>query len=72
MDIAASRVADVPWRWASEMAHYALGAALVALALALPADFAGDAVRVALACLTGLALLAVIFREVRPRRAAAA
>lgn len=72
MDIAASRVAEVPWRWSSEAAHYALGAALVALALALPGSFAGDAIRVALACLAGLALLAVIFREVAPRRAAAA
>jgi O-antigen/teichoic acid export membrane protein len=72
MDLAAGRVADVPWRRTAELAHYALGMALVALALALPASFAGDAVRVALAALTGLALVAVVVREVAPRRAAAA
>lgn len=72
MDRAAARVADVPWRRRSELAHYGLALALVALALALPASFAGDAVRVALAGLTGLALVAVVVREVAPRRAAAA
>ncbi len=71
MDLAASRVAHVPWRWGSEAAHYGLGIVLVALALALPTSFAGDAARVALAALAGLALAAVVYREVRPRRAAA-
>lgn len=70
-NVAASRVADVPWRWGSEAAHYGLGMVFVALALALPGSFAGDAVRVALAGLVALALAAVVFREVRPRREAA-
>lgn len=72
VEIASARVADVPWHWLSEGAHYGLGMVLVALALALPGSLAGDAVRVALAGIAGLALLAVIFREVAPRRAAAA
>lgn len=72
MNVAAGRVADIPWRWSWEAAHYALGAVFVALALALPGSTAGDVVRVALAAAVGLALAAVVFREVRPRRAAAA
>ena len=72
MDLAAGRVADVPWHRTAELANYALGMALVALALALPGSVAGNAVRVALAGLAGLALVAVIVREVAPRRAAAA
>jgi O-antigen/teichoic acid export membrane protein len=72
IEIATARVAHVPWLWASELAHYAFGAVLVAVALVLPGTFAGDVVRVALAMLTGLALLAVIVREVMPRRAATA
>jgi len=72
MDLAAGRVASVPWRWRAELAHYGAGAVFVALALALPATFAGDAVRVLLATLVGLGLLAVVVREVAPRRAAAA
>jgi O-antigen/teichoic acid export membrane protein len=71
IDVVTARVAHVPWRWSSELAHYGLGAALVALALALPDSFAGDAVRVALAGLTGLALVAVVVREVAPRRSQA-
>jgi O-antigen/teichoic acid export membrane protein len=71
IEMATARVEHVPWRWGSELRHYALGIALVAIALALPGTFAGDAVRVALGSLAGLALLAVIVREVAPRRAAA-
>jgi O-antigen/teichoic acid export membrane protein len=37
VEIASTRVADVPWRWPSEAAHYGLGLALVALALVLVA-----------------------------------
>lgn len=71
IEIVTARVAHVPWLWSSELRHYMLGAALVAVALALPSSFAGDAVRVALASLTALALLAVVVREVAPRRARA-
>ncbi len=71
IDIVAGRVAHVPWRWSWELAHYGLGMALVAVALALPGTLAGDAVRVALAGLVGLALVAVVVREVAPRRKAA-
>lgn len=72
IETATARVEHVPWLWSSELAHYALGAALVAVALVLPGNFAGDAIRIGLASLTGLALLAVVVREVAPRRAAAA
>jgi len=72
VEVVASRIEPVPWRWRSDLAHYALGGALVAVALALPATSTGDVFRIALAGLTGLALLAVIVREVAPRRSAAA
>jgi O-antigen/teichoic acid export membrane protein len=72
IEIATARVEHVPWHWLSELSHYAVGVALVAVALALPGTFAGDAVRVALGSITGLVLLAVIVREVMPRRAAVA
>ncbi len=72
IEIVTARVVHVPWLWASELAHYALGAALVAVALALPGTPVGDAIRIALAALAALALLGVVIREVMPRRAAAA
>jgi O-antigen/teichoic acid export membrane protein len=69
MDVVAQRDEHVPWHRLSELAHYGLGMALVALALALPGTFAGDAVRVAFALLAGAALVLVVLREVLPRRA---
>jgi O-antigen/teichoic acid export membrane protein len=72
IDVVAARVEHVPWHRFSELAHYGLGIALVALALALPGTLAGDVVRVAFALLAGAALLLVVVREVAPRRAAAA
>lgn len=70
MDIVAARDEHVPWHRLSELAHYALGMALVAIALALPATLPGDAVRVALAALAALALVGVVVREVMPRKRA--
>lgn len=70
MDVVAARDEHVPWHRFSELVHYGLGMALVAIALALPATLPGDAVRVALAVLAGLALVAVVVREVMPRKRA--
>lgn len=69
IDAVANRIEPVPWKRLSELAHYGLGAALVALALALPGTLGGDAVRVAGAAVAAAALIAVVLQQVLPRRA---
>jgi O-antigen/teichoic acid export membrane protein len=64
---AAHRVARVPWRRGADFTSYATAAALVALALALPHDLLGNAIRLVAAALVAVAFIARVVAELRAK-----
>jgi hypothetical protein len=64
---AAARMAHVSWRWTRDAVSYGIAAALVAIALLLPAAAWAIGARAAISVLAAGTLLIVIHREFRLR-----